>query len=349
VLSVLHLCPVWFPVSPDSLGGIETFLPGLVRALSGLGCESTVLASGDSRVDTRLIPGVERNLFGEMAAGRAAEYLYYEQHALITAIRAAAGFDVIHSHVGPSAYLLSAVPGLGERILHTFHNDVTSDLEWFVREHPDLWYSTVSDYQAERLRRHGARHCRAIPNGLDVSAFPFCGSAGGALLFLGRMEHDKGPDIAVRVARRTGRPLVLAGPILDGDYFATQLAPMLGHGVHYAGVLDRDEKAGLLAEAGCLLMPSRCAEGFGMAAVEAMACGTPVVAAASGALPEVVEDGLTGFTAEQEDELPALVEKAVSLDRHRVRARTAERFSVEAVARGYVDLYQALRPAARRR
>ncbi len=338
-MRVLHLAPLWFPVSRDAAGGIETFLTGLIAAQERQGCRTALLASGDSRTAARLLPAVPRNLYAEGAG--VYEYVYYEQHQLRLALEAMKDFDVVHSHVGWSAYVLSGVPGLGGRTLHTHHNPVSAEMGWFVGRHPDTWFSAVSDSQARRLREHGARRCRVVPNAIEVAAFPFRPRGGGDLFFLGRMERDKGPDLAVQVARALGRRLLLAGPMVEDDFFAKTVAPFLDERVRYVGVVDHRQKAELLGAAGCVLMPSRCEEGFGMVSIEAMACGTPVVALADGgALPEIIEPGVTGYVTADEGGLKDLVLRALELDRARVRARVAERFDLSVVASEYANLYR---------
>src|ERR1043166_1966712 len=324
-MKILPLGPLWFPVSRDAAGGRETWLAGLIDALEKIGCRNTLLASGDSRIPAELVPVVPRNLIAMMAEQLAAEHAYYEQHQLLLALERAADFDVIHSHLSPGAYALSGVPGIGARALHTQHTPVWGDMEAFVRRHPNLWFSTVSEFQARKLRQHGATRCTVIHNGIDVASFTFQARGGDGLVFLGRIEKGKGPDLAVEVARKLGRPLPLAGPIADGELFAPAIEPPLGDQIRYVGILDHERKNKLLGEACCALLPFRGAEGFGMVSIEAMACGTPVVALASGALPEVVEPGTTGYLTTNESELAGLVAKALKLDRGKVRERVAAR------------------------
>lgn len=339
-MNVLHLCPLWFPAAQDAAGGIETFLAALVAALAKLGCRNTISASGDSHTAAELLPAVPTNLYEQMGAGTAWEYAYYEQHQLLLALEQAADYDVVHSHLGPGAYALSGVPRLGSRLLHTLHNPITRDLEWFVRQHPDLWFSTVSEFQARRLREQGARRCHVIPNGIDVAAFTFAPQGGDGLFFIGRIEPGKGPDLAVQVAGRLGCPLVLAGPIIDQQFFDRAIRPFLNGQIEYVGVVDHAQKIELFGRAGCTLLPSRWEEPFGLVAVEAMACGTPVVGLANGALPEIVEPGRTGYLAQDEADLTELVAMAVDLNRSAVRERVAARFDISHVAQKYYDLYR---------
>ncbi len=338
-MKILHLAPLWFPVSQDSLGGIETFLTGLIAALEKLGCRNTLIASGDSRTTAELVPVVPQNLYDQMRSGTAAEYEYYEQHQLLLALERAAEFDVVHSHAGWSAYVLSGTPGLWARVLHTQHNPVYRDQEWFVRQHPEMWISTVSEFQARRLWRQGAARCYAIHNGIDMASLTFQPRGGEGLLFIGRLEEGKGPDLAVQVARTLGRPLILAGPMVDEEFFDRTVRPFLDGQIRYVGMVDHHRKTELFGQAACVLMPSRWEEPFGLVAVEAMACGTPVVALANGALPEIVEPGLTGYLGRDEEALAILVTHALRLDRSAIRARAAARFDMPVVAERYHNLY----------
>jgi glycosyltransferase involved in cell wall biosynthesis len=339
-MHVLQIGPLWFPVSRDAAGGRETLLAGLIAALEKLGCRNTLLASGDSQTPGRLVPVIPRNLIAMMRDQQAWELAYYEQHELSLALQLAGEVDVLHSHLNPGAFSLSAVPGIGRRVLHTHHGPVWGDLQWLVGQYPDLWLSTVSEFQARQLRAAGARRCTAIHNGIDVAAFDFQPRGGDALVFLGRLEHGKGPDLAIAVARQLGRPLILAGPKTDGKFFAETIAPHLNDNIRYIGVVNHAEKNALLGGAACALLPFRGAEGFGMVSIEAMACGTPVVALANGALPEIVEPGVTGYLTGREQELPELVTQAVQLDRAKVRQRVAARFDLPIIAARYLDLYR---------
>jgi glycosyltransferase involved in cell wall biosynthesis len=339
-MRVLHVAPLWFPVSRDSVGGIETFLAGLLGALAGRGVEVGLVAAGDSRTAATLVPAVAEGVFARMAAGTALEYAYYEQDALLLALEHARGFDVVHAHVGASGFVLSARPG--PPVLHTWHTQVYLDVEWFVRRHPDLSIAAVSGFQASRLRRAGARRCSLVPNGVDVGSVEFSSRPSSALVFVGRLDATKGPDLAVRTARALDLPLTLAGPITDRAFFARAIEPELHGAVRYVGVVDHAAKAALLRGAGCVLMPSRVDEACPMVSLEAMAGGTPVVALARGALPEIVEPGVTGYVADDPDSLPLLVTQAFALDRAAVRARAAARFDLGTVAARYEALYRAM-------
>ncbi|HEX8600125.1 MAG TPA: glycosyltransferase family 4 protein [Chloroflexia bacterium] len=339
-MRVLMLAPLWYPVSRDAQGGIETFLYSLIEALEKEGCSVTLLASGDSHTAGELVPVVERNLYHLMLEGSAGEYVYYEQHQLRLASEMASGFDVVHSHIGPGGYLLSTPAVAGRRALHTVHSPVYADLRWFVGQHPDIHLTAVSEFQAERLREAGARCCRVLHNGIDTSGFPFNSRPGDGLLFVGRIEEAKGPDLAIDVARALGRSLTIAGPVVDREFFKRSIEPRLDEQIRYVGVVDHDTKCKLMGETACMLLPFREAEPFGMVSIEAMACGTPVVALPNGALPEIVEPGVTGYLAAEEGALPGCVLQAIALDRAEVRERAIARFGIQHVAGKYLALYR---------
>lgn len=339
-MKVLHLCPLWYPIARDAPGGIETFLARLVRLIEELGCECTLLASGDSRVETRVVPVVDVNLCEQMKDSRAGEYAYYEQHQLRLTLEIADAFDVIHSHVGHGAYVLSALQAIGNRVLHTAHTPVTPDLQWFVRRHPTTRFSTVSEFQARQLRAAGATHCEVIYNGVDVGEFKLEPERGEGLFFIGRMEWGKGPDLAVRVARELDRPLVLAGPVVDQAFFDRWIRPFLDERIRYVGVVNHHQKNEMFGQAGCVVLPFRHSESFGLVSIEAMACGTPVVSLANGALPEIIEPGVSGYLAGGEGELAPLVTKALALPRARIRDAVSARFDLSHTAAAYRRLYQ---------
>ena len=345
-MRVLHLCPLWFPVARDSPGGIETLLAELVDQLAALGCENTVLANAGSQVAGELVPVIDGNLWEDMETGAVWEYAPYELHQVALALELAGGFDVVHSHIGWGAYFLSMLPELRERVLHTQHNEVTRDVEWYVERHPELALATVSEFQARKLRARGAERCWAVANGVDFAKFPFDPEGGERVVYLGRMEEEKGPDIAARVAREAGLPATLAGPMTDDEFFDQHVEPLLGDGVEYVGTVDHRAKVSLLGRAACVLMPSRWEEPFGLVAIEAMACGTPVVALARGALPELIEPGVNGFLAADESELRALVPRARALDRAAVRAWVEPRYPVARTAERYAELYSEIAAAA---
>lgn len=338
-LRVLQLCPLWFPIAHDTMGGIETLLVQLVEELSDRPCEITIIASGDSHTAARLIAASDTSIYKAMHSGRAQEYVFYEQRQLQLALRDAQHFDLIHSHIGPAALALSGLPQLAPRILHTIHSPIYKDMQWFAEKNPNFFFSTVSQFQAQKLLQRGAEHCYVIPNGIKMNHFTFNPAPSSKLVFLGRIEHAKGPDLAISVAQSLNMPLTLAGPIVEQGYFEQSIKPFLGDTIRYIGTVDHRQKNKLLGDALCLLMPSRWDEPFGIVAIEAMACGTPVVALARGALPEIIKQSVTGYLCKDEIELAPSVNKCQALRRDQIRGRASMRFEIATIAQQYYELY----------
>jgi glycosyltransferase involved in cell wall biosynthesis len=184
---------------------------------------------------------------------------------------------------------------------------------------------------------------RVVPNPIDIGEWPFEPSKQDYLLWMGRMSPDKGPHRAIAAAREAGTRLVLAGPVQPGQeqFFAEEVEPHLGSdGIEYVGEAGADDKRALYQGARAFLMPIRWQEPFGLVMVEALACGTPVIAFPEGSAPEVVEDGRTGFVVEDEHAMAAAVDRLGEIDPHDCRRSCEERFSVEAVVAGYEDVYR---------
>lgn len=340
-MRVLHVAPVWLPVSAQAQGGIETFVAELVAAQQELGHEVTLVAAGGSDVPVRLVEAVPEGLVPVMQRGEADDYAYYEQELIVAAVDAARSVDVVHSHVVPGALALDGLLSGSPPVLHTLHGQVTQDLCWSLRSRPRAVVA-VSDAQRAAASAHGATLDGTVHNGLDMRAVPHSATPGDGLLFLGRMEPQKGPDLAIATARALGLTLTLAGPVTDRDFYERGVRPQLGDGVEHVGVLGREAKHEALCRSACVLVPSRWAEPFGMVAIEAMATGTPVAALANGALPEVVDDGVTGRVVGSEADLAAAVREAMQLDRSVVRSTAWSRFHIATAAQRYVEHYTRL-------
>jgi glycosyltransferase involved in cell wall biosynthesis len=203
----------------------------------------------------------------------------------------------------------------------------------------DVHLVAISKFQAQIYAQRP--NVELIPHGVDTAAFPFGESGGDYLLFLGRMIEDKGPAKAIEIARQVDMPLVLAGPPEDG--FDESVAPEIdGQQIRYVGRVDSSERDRLLSGAAALLYPLLYPEPFGLVPIEAMACGTPVLATSIGAVPELVEPGVTGYLAPSWEGLVDLVPRALQLDRRTIRERAVERFDSMRMVDAHEALYRRL-------
>jgi glycosyltransferase involved in cell wall biosynthesis len=339
-LRVALVAPLWFPIAADR-GGVEQVVFLLARELVAQGHDVTLVASGDSAPVGRLAAVCPEGLVAAMEKGRAFEYEYYEAAAIADALRLARAVDVVHSHLDfafvPFADFTAAP------VLSTIHRVVAADMAWAARRVPHAALATLNLVQAAALRGAGATDVVTVPNGIEIETFPFAQAPDDYLLFLGRVIPGKGPDIALDVAQELGQPLVLAGPALDARFLEASIRPAVdGDRVRYLGPVGGERKVELLRKARVLLFPSLLEEACPVVVLEAMACGTPVVALRRGAVPEIVTPGLNGFYGETREELPALVARAATLDRGRVRESVRERFSHRRMVADYVALYRRL-------
>ena len=251
------------------------------------------------------------------------------------------GADVVHDHT-----LVGPIYGarLGQSVVTTNHGPFESELgdvyRGIARHAPVI---AISQHQASTAS--GTRIAAVIHHGVDVDAFPLGDGDGGYALFLGRMSPDKGVDVAARVARAAGVPLKIAAKMAEppeAAYFRDRVEPLLGEGVEYVGEVGFAAKLELLAGASCLLNPIQWPEPFGMVMIEALACGTPVVATPQGSVPEIVDDGVTGFIRAREDGLAEALRRVGELDRTVCREVAAERFSAHRMVSDHLELYRAV-------
>jgi glycosyltransferase involved in cell wall biosynthesis len=203
--------------------------------------------------------------------------------------------------------------------------------------------SLVSISNAQRQPLSGVTWAATVYHGLPLDLYPFHPRPGGSLLFLGRISPEKRPDAAIRIACQAGVPLRIAAKIdkVDQAYFDTTIRPLLDHPlVEFLGEVDERQKRQLLGEALALLFPIDWPEPFGLVMIEALACGTPVIARRRGSVPEVLRDGVCGFICETDEEMVAAVQRVAQLDRTACRQAFEERFSVQRMAHDYLAVYE---------
>ena len=260
--------------------------------------------------------------------------------------QASTKFDVVHFHI--DWLPLPLFRRLGVPYLTTMHGRLTSPAwQLLVDEFSDAPFVAISESQRRMLP--GVNWLGTIYHGLPQHLLRPTYEPGRYLAFLGRIAPEKRPDAAIRIARAAKMPLVIAAKVdkVDRTYFETVVKPLLGGGGDFIGEINDARKSVFLGGAAALLFPVEGPEPFGIVQIEAMACGVPVIAYAEGAVPEVIEDGVTGFVVEEEAEAVAAIAKLPELDRRRIRAAFEHRFTSRRMADDYLALYRQLakRPA----
>ncbi len=343
-LRIAQIAPLWTPIPPDTYGGIELLLALLCDELVDRGHAVTLFASGDCKTRARLEAVIPENLSTLMSRGEALMHEYYMSAALAMAMARADEFDVIHAHL-PTGWLpfgaTSRTP-----CLFTFHTSPHADDEWAMRRFPNVPVCGISHAQLAGASARLGRKFPVVHNGVGFSRYDASFERGKYVAFLGRMSPEKNPLGAIRIAQAAGFPIILAGVPQNGaeqQYFEQNIRPLIdGERVRWIGAADFEKKNALLRNAAALLFPIQWDEPFGLVMIEAMACGTPVVAIRRGSVAEVVDEGATGFSAESQDALAPLVAQAVELDRRTVRAKAEARFGHRAMVDAYEQLYRKL-------
>ena len=325
------LAPISWRVPPRHYGPWELVTSRLTEGLVARGVDVTLFATADSATSARLDAVVPRPL----AEDPTLDAKVWEGLHIANAFEKSRNADLLHNHYDfmPLTYSrLVDVP-----IVMTIHGFSSPKILPVYERYADrVRFVAISD--ADRSPR--LTYAATIHHGIPFDDYPLGRGDGGYLLFFGRIHPNKGTAEAIAVARRAGLPLVIAGIVHDEAYHAREIVPHVdGDRVRYAGSVDQAEGARLLGGATALLHLVNFDEPFGLAMVEAMATGTPVIATRRGSVPEVVDDGATGFIVADVAEAVAAVPRAAALDRAAVRARAFDRFSEERMVEAYLSLY----------
>lgn len=330
VLRIAQVAPVASPVRPGQRDSVEQLVAHLTEGLVARDHDVTLYATANSRTSARLRAIYEH---GYDEQDDCWDWYRAESFNAALAFRHATDHDVIHAHNFNFALPFASLTETP--LIDTPHTEISPEVIAGYRQHPEVRVVAVSEYQRRLLGE--LSNVTVIPHGIPFETFPFGTGTGGYLLFLGRMLADKGPAQAIRIARETGMPLILAGPAQNG-YDVRGEAGIDGERIRWVGPVSAGVRNSLLAGAVALLFPLVYPEPFGLVLLEAMACGTPVLGTDLGAVPEIVEQGVTGFTAPSWEGLPDLVVAARGLDRAAVRRTAAGRFDI----RRMIDRHEAL-------
>jgi glycosyltransferase involved in cell wall biosynthesis len=338
-MKIAHVSPLMEAVPPRLYGGTERIVAYLCDELVALGHDVTLFASGDSVTRARLAAVWPCALRLDPTTP---DYLAPHTVMLELLARRVEEFDIVHLHVDFLGYPLlrrTNVPYLA-----TLHGRL--DLPELQRVY-DIFHDApvVSISNAQRAPLPQANYVATIYHGIPERLLLPVVARGGYLAFLGRISPEKAPDAAIRIAGAAGMKLRIAAKVdpVDERYFAEVIEPLLTEPhVEFVGEIGEEQKARFLGDAAALLFPIAWPEPFGLAMIEAMACGTPVIAFRNGSVPEVIEDGVTGFIVDDEAAAVAATKRLRSLDRAAIRRVFEERFTARRMAEDYLKIYRGL-------
>jgi glycosyltransferase involved in cell wall biosynthesis len=336
------IAPIAHRLPPRGYGPWEQVVSDLTTGLVTAGHDVTLFAPASTVTGADLVATVPHAIADWPPNEMPPDARVWEEVHIARAMETVARgeHDVVHSHL--NVHPLGYAPLLDTPILTTLHGSA-----WNRSIHPALEMFSdlpfVSLSESERSFFPALNYVATVPNGIDCDAIRFSPDEGDSLLFVGRMAPEKQPHVAIEVARRTGRGLILAGPVeaKHRDYFDEQVSPGIdGRDVVYLGPLDRAEVLDLYSTGLALLMPLAWEEPFGLVVVEALASGTPVIAWRRGAMPELIRDGVTGALVDDVDGALSALENTAWIDRKACRRDAETRFSIDAMTRGYLSAYE---------
>ena len=338
-MRIAQLAPLFEAVPPHTYGGTERVVSYLTEELVGAGHDVTLFASGDSVTMARLTPGCQRaiRLDSSIRDPLAAHLKMIEEVCLRSR-----DFDIIHCHLDYWAF--SALSRLPTPLVATLHGRLDlPELQPVYDCFRGVPLVSISD--AQRRPLHQGHFVATVPHGLPEALLAPIDADRRYLAFLGRICPEKRPDLAIEIARRAGMPLKIAAKVdpVDVDYFESVIQPLLvGDDIDFVGEISEGEKSAFLSAASALLLPIDWPEPFGLVLIEAMACGTPVIAFNRGSIPEILENGVTGWIVEDVDDAVAATQRLRTFSAEAVRAEFDRRFTAGRMASDYVKVYRTL-------
>jgi glycosyltransferase involved in cell wall biosynthesis len=336
-MKIAQIAPLYESVPPVAYGGTERVVHYLTEELVAMGHDVTLFASGDSKTSAELVPGCERALRLDPDCR---DPLAHHMLMMAEIAKQRARFDVFHFHIDYLHFLLSRLANLPQ--LTTLHGRLDlPELEGIYERFDDMPLVSISDAQRAPIAR--ANWLATVPHGLPRDELYLTESPSDYFAFIGRISPEKRVDRAIEIATALGVPLKIAAKVdrADKEYHEREIAPLLDNPlVEFVGEIGQEDKASFLGNARALLFPIDWPEPFGLVMIEAMACGTPVVAFRNGSVPEVIEDGISGFIV---DDMKQAIEASSRVDRlSRVQVREVfeRRFTARRMAENYVKVYR---------
>ncbi len=342
-LRIVMVAPPYFDVPPNGYGGVEAVVADLADTLVDAGHQVTVLGAGEPGTAAEFVPLWERTVPERLGQPYPEIMHALKVRRAVARIAAEGGIDIVHDHTFAGPMNAPSYRALGLPTVVTVHGPLDDDLYPYYRELSQDGVGLISISDRQQQLAPDLNWIGRVHNALRIDDWPFQPEKDDYALFLGRFIDYKGAHLALRAAHDAGIPLVLAGKCnepAEQAYFDEYVRPLLTDNDHLFGHADAISKRKLFAGARCLLFPVQWEEPFGMVMIEAMACGTPVVALRGGAVPEVIVDGVTGLVCDHPDELPAAIARSAELDPARCREHVAANFDVSHFAAGYERIYR---------
>ncbi|QQS61255.1 MAG: glycosyltransferase family 4 protein [Candidatus Moraniibacteriota bacterium] len=343
-MRIALLAPLWKRVPPEKYGGSELIVANLAKGLTHLGHDVTTFACGGSHVRGKLVSVIPKSMYELIGGFDWNGIKQYEFLSFFEIAKRIGDFDVIHNHMG--FHPLSFAPFLSLPMVTTLHSSLPPDFPCLAEAFKA--YPFVSISNAQRKLSPDLHYVATVYHGIDVKTFHpnFEKIKNDTFLFLGTLSERKGIDIAVRAAHQLKKQLIIAGEIREEDipFLKKEVFPYIdGKNITFIGEIGHKEKSFLLAHASALLFPSRWNEAFGLVMIEALACGTPVVALNNGAIKEVLKNGKTGFVVENEILFQEALQKVGELSRETCRIDAEENFDISVMAKNYENVYKKLK------
>jgi glycosyltransferase involved in cell wall biosynthesis len=341
-LRIAQVAPLYESVPPGAYGGTERVIATLCDGLVAQGHEVTLFAPETSETAAKL-EAFEQPLRERFTAEELVHLAPHLHLEMLAELYGRAGeFDVVHSHLDIWTFPFTRVSETPTVL--TMHGRLDLGfLHDLLPRYASVPLVSISDDQRRAVAHLNLTWAATVHNGLDLSTYDVPRDRDGYLGFVGRIAEEKGPLAAIEVSRRSGLPLRMAAKVdpLDEEYHRSEVEPHLGPDIDFIGEIDEHQKPGFYAGARATLFPSDWPEPFGLVMIESLAAGTPVIALRRGSVPEIIEDGVTGFVCDDVDEMVAATERIGEIDPDECR-RQARRFSGEAMCRGYEQVYERL-------
>ena len=334
-MRIAQVAPLWIPVPPYTYGGTELIVSWLCDELVRRGHEVTLFATEDSRTSAKLIPIWPRSLWrAKLKSPHAVYGLLYEK-----LISLQNNFDIIHDHC--EFYTTAYTKFLKPPVITTLHHPLTKETTILYKKFPNINFVAIS--KSQRSSGPGINIVKTIHHGLPLEKYQMNPNPKNYLLWLSKIAPDKGIAEAIDIAKLSGENLIISGNILPtySDYFNFRIKPLIdGKQIQFVGASDFKKKIELVKNAKAFIFPVKRPEPFGLVVIEAMACGTPVIAYRGGAIPELVEDGKTGFLVDSIEEACQALKKIKTISRLDCREHIKKNFNLKGMVNKYEKLYK---------